>query len=74
MSDLIGTLLTTPRHPLATSALPTAPVVEQSPPRRPLTATRRAVAAALRALGRGSRRLADRVEPTRHRGGRCATA
>jgi len=62
MSDIIGTLLTTPRHSLAVSALPTAPVVEEVERRR-VAGTRAAIATALRALGSGSRRLADRVEP-----------
>jgi hypothetical protein len=56
MSDIIGTLLTTPRHPLATSAMPDAPVVEHV--ERPSHATRRAVAAALH-------RLAEQVAPDR---------
>jgi hypothetical protein len=71
VSDIIGTLLTTPRHPLAASALPGAPIVEEF---RRTRAPRRALAAALRGLGRGSRRFADRVEPAPHPGGQCATA
>jgi hypothetical protein len=53
MSDIIGTLLTTPRHPLAGSALPDAPVVEHVERRR---ITRLAAAAALH-------RLAERIAP-----------
>ncbi len=71
MSDIIGTLLTTPRHPLAASALPDAPIVEES---RRTGAPRRALAAALRTLGRGSRRLADRVEPAPCAGGHWTAA
>ena len=53
MSDVIGTLLTTPRHPLATSALPDAPVVEDIERRH---VARQTVAAALH-------RLAERIAP-----------
>jgi hypothetical protein len=64
MSDIIGTMLTTPRHSLAVSALPAAPVVEEVERHRVAgPATRAAIATALRALGSGSRRLADRIEP-----------
>jgi hypothetical protein len=59
MFDFIGTLLTTPRRPLAGSALPDAPVVDD--PHRWALKVRRTIAAALRRLGRGS-----------HRCGRCA--
>ena len=52
MPDIIGTLLTTPRRPLASSALPDAPVVDDAD-----HWARQAVVTALRALGRGSRRL-----------------
>jgi hypothetical protein len=62
MSDHIGTLLTTPRHPLATSALPDAPVVEDAE-RRP--SARQAAAAALH-------RLAERIAPDAPP--RCSTA
>jgi hypothetical protein len=55
MSDIIGTLLTTPRHPLATSALPDAPVLEHV---EPTWHTRHAIAAALH-------RLAEHVAPDR---------
>lgn len=63
MSDIIGTLLTTPRHPLAGSALPDAPVVEHFERRH---ITRQAVAAALH-------RLAERIAPDAPRR-RCSTA
>lgn len=56
MSDIIGTLLTTPRHPLATSALPDAPVVEDVERLHRVTSTRRAAATALH-------RLAERITP-----------
>ena len=72
MVDIIGTLLTTPRRPLAASALPDAPVVDDAHHwARP---ARQAVAKARRVLGRGSRRLADRVEPARRHGSGCASA
>jgi hypothetical protein len=54
MSDVIGILLTTPRRPLATSAMPDAPVVDDAHHwARP---ARQVLAAALRRLGSGSRR------------------
>ncbi len=62
MSDIIGTLLTTPRHPLAGSALPDAPVVEHVERRH---TTRQAAATALH-------RLAERIAPDRP--GRWSTA
>jgi len=60
MSDIIGTLLTTPRHPLATSALPDAPVVEHDERPHAGHVARYAAAAALR-------RLAERVAPPAQR-------
>jgi hypothetical protein len=72
MSDVIGILLTTPRRPLATSAMPDAPVVDDA--RHRSRAARRVIAAALRGLGGGSRRLADRVEPAPRPDGSCAPA
>jgi hypothetical protein len=72
VSDVIGILLTTPRRPLATSAMPDAPVVDEVHHwARP---GRRVIAAALRALGSGSRRLADRAEPAHRPDGGCAPA
>ncbi len=72
MVDIIGSLLTTPRRPLATSALPDAPVVDDAHHwARP---ARHAVAAALRVLVRSSRRLADGIEPARRHDGRCTSA
>jgi hypothetical protein len=50
MFDIIGTLLTTPRRPPATSALPDAPVVDDA--HRWAFPARRTIAAALRRLGR----------------------
>jgi hypothetical protein len=64
MVDIFGTLLTTPRRPVATSALPDAPVVDEAH-----HWAHQVLATALRVLGRGSRRLADRVEPARRRDG-----
>jgi hypothetical protein len=60
MSDMIGTLLTKPGHGLAVSALPAAPTVEDVERRR---VAGPAIATALRAVGSGCRRLADRIEP-----------
>ncbi len=72
MSDVIGILLTTPRRPLATSAMPDAPIVDDA--RHWARPARRVIAAALRGLGGGSRRLADRVEPAHRPDGGCAPA
>jgi hypothetical protein len=71
MSDVIGILLTTPRRPLATSAMPDAPVVDDA--RHWARPARKVIAAALRGLS-GSRRLADRVEPAPRPDGGCAPA
>lgn len=72
MSDVIGILLTTPRRPLATSAMPDAPVVDDA--RHWTRPARQVIAAALRGLGGGSRRLADRAESAHRPDGRCAPA
>jgi hypothetical protein len=65
MSDIIGSLLTNPRHGLASSALPDAPVVDDGP-HRSWNRSRRILAAVLRAAGSSVDRLADLVEPPRH--------
>jgi hypothetical protein len=49
--DIIGTLLTTPRRPLATSALPDAPVVDDA--QRRARSARLAIAATLRRFAAG---------------------
>jgi hypothetical protein len=68
MSNIIGSMLTTSQHGLATSALPDAPVVEQGKHHRATAAAARvAIATALRGLATGSRRLAYRIEPAQSR-------
>lgn len=57
----MSNMFTFPRHDLATSALPNAPVIDDEPERGAL---RIAFAAALRRTATGIRRLADRIEPT----------
>jgi hypothetical protein len=52
MVDIVGTLLTTPRRPLATSALPDAPVVDDD--HRWAYWTRQAFAAAMQVIARRS--------------------
>ena len=59
--DTLGTMLSIPAHPLATSALPNAPVVDE--PERAPGAVRAALAAALRSSAGALRWAADRVEP-----------
>jgi hypothetical protein len=69
MSDVVGSVVGTvigvnaAKH-YAHSALPDAPVIPEPPPREPRPHhSRRWVAARLRSTARGTRQLADRIDP-----------